>query len=245
MATLSTIQKQILLAKLNHEYETAPDFGTEHISDYRSPQLQWVSRVYALMTSVDFNAGVRFDLASQTMHHQYGWTTGVREAFMEVLKVIGTLKLGLELDGEDEIGKVYDSNKTYDFFVDLKAILNSAQSEIFIVDPYFNGRAFEDFLAGVRPPVKIEILSKGPLADDVKPHADKHSQQFSTVTNIRKTKKTHDRVMFIDGSDGWIIGGSLNDGGKKPSYILPLHPALTPEKRKIYQSIWNKATVVI
>ena len=245
MVILTTIHKQILLAKLLHEYETAPDFGDQHISDYKSPQLQWITRVHAMVKRFDSFKGLEFDQVSNSMHNMHGWSAGVRKIFMEVSKVIEELKLDLELEGEDEVGKVYESNKTFDFFTDLKTLLESAVSEIFIVDPYFNGKAFKNLLSNIKPDVKIEILSKGPLADEVLPYAEKHCEQFSSVISIRKTKKTHDRVIFIDGSYGWIIGGSLNDGGKKPSYLLPLPPALAPEKHTIYKDIWSASTVIM
>ena len=57
------------------------------------------------------------------MHNMHGWSAGVRKIFMEVSKVIEELKLDLELEGEDEVGKVYESNKTFDFFTDLKTLL--------------------------------------------------------------------------------------------------------------------------
>ena len=42
-------EKQILLLKLVHEYETVPDFGNDHINDVKSPQLQWIARTGALV----------------------------------------------------------------------------------------------------------------------------------------------------------------------------------------------------
>ena len=60
---------------------------------------------------------------------------------------IEELKLDLELDGRSEIGSAYEPGDVYRFYADLKAIISSVQSEIVVVDPYFNGEAFDAYLS--------------------------------------------------------------------------------------------------
>ena len=65
----------------------------------------------------------------------------------QVMDAIEALKLDLELEGRGDIGNVYAAGEVYKLFSDLKEIIGAATKEILLVDPYFNGEAFDDYLS--------------------------------------------------------------------------------------------------
>ena len=161
----------------------------------------------------------------------------------QLLEAIDEIKLELELDGRDQIGQVYDAGKEYDFFVDLKGILSGASDEIFIVDAYMDGAAFDAYVGGVSSVRSVRVLCNN-YANDVATYAKKYAAQTGATVEIRKTRDIHDRVIFLDRSDCWIVGASIKDAGKKPTYLIPLTPQFSPQKLAIYEGIWSGATHV-
>ena len=145
----------------------------------------------------------------------------------------------LELDSQNQISKAYTPGDYYDFFRDLKEIIARAKQQIFVIDPYFDGKAFDTYLSEVRNP-QIRILTQR-YSNDVKIYADKHMKQYGTAIELRKSKKLHDRLILIDSSECWITGGSVKDGGEKPAYLIPVEPQMAEVKRDIYLEIWNQA----
>jgi hypothetical protein len=155
------------------------------------------------------------------------------------LDVIEELKLELEISGKADIGCAYAPGEIYKFFSDLKSIVNGAQSEIFIIDPYFDGDAFNRYLADVNDDINVRIFANK-HSQEVKSYIDKHKAQFNSTIEIRKNKKLHDRLIIIARTDCWITGGSVNHAGKKsPSYLIPIGSELTNDKLNIYDDLWN------
>ncbi len=242
---LSIFQKQLILLKLTDAFENLPDFGEEPINDPKSPPMLWLARVGVLLKKTDIVAGINFNSARSGMFRRNRWTLELRTALTIVSNIIEGLKLDIELEGRDEIGNVYRAGSEFDFFKDIRRILSLAKRDVFVIDPYFGEGAFGDCFSDFQGQYKIQILSQGGQAKQIQPFISKHQQQFSSQIQLRTSKKTHDRVIFIDGTDGWITGGSINEGGKKPSYIMPIHPQLAAEKLSYYKELWDKASVII
>ncbi len=234
-------ERQILLMKLQHEFDTAPEFGAKFIADAASPPQRWISRIGALLSRVSIQRKVEFSTTKQTSV-QF-WSV-VRDSFRRTIsEAIEELKLELELDGQEYLGQVYQAGKEYDFFTDLKGIIADAKTEILIVDAYFDGAAFDAYLGTVDRGLAIKILC-GNYASDVASYAKKFTAQTGASVELRKTKSVHDRVVFLDESDCWVVGASIKDAGKKPTYLLPLAPQITPMKRQIYEDIWSASAPV-
>lgn len=249
--TLSRIQKkivgdgpaerQILLMKLMHEFESAPDFGDKYISDASSPPQQWIARVGALLAKAGIEHKCEFQSAKRTSVQFWGVA---REPMRQIiLAAAEEIKLELELDGQEEIGKVYDAKHQYDFLRDFNEILTGAHQEIFVVDPYFDGDAFDTYLSGIVDSCNIRILG-GKYSGNVAGRIEAYKAQFGKAPKLRKSKEIHDRLVILDKTDCWIVGGSIKDAGKKPTYLVPLQPNVAPAKIEIYEALWNRAQEV-
>lgn len=234
-------ERQILLMKLLHEFENAPDFGDKYVSDASSPQQQWIARAGALMARVGFEHKLAFQSAKRTSV-QY-WQVAREPMRQQLLAAAEEIKLELELDGHEEIGQVYEAQQQYDFLRDLTEIILEAEDEVFIVDPYFDGGAFDTYLSGIGNSCGIRILC-GKYSADVAGRIAAFKSQFGVEPELRKTKDIHDRLVILDGSDCWIVGGSIKDAGKKPTYLVPLQPGIAPTKIGIYDALWRNSQPV-
>ncbi|WP_299601022.1 hypothetical protein [uncultured Tateyamaria sp.] len=231
-------EKQVLLLKLLHEFETAPMFGAKYIADADSAPQRWIARVGALLARLGIEHKHRFRSNQQTSV-QF-WSVS-REPFrQQLLAAAEEIKLALELDGHEYIGKVYASQQQYDFLRDLSEIILGARTEVFVVDPYFDGKAFETYLGPLGGDCSIKILCSR-YSSEVAGHVTAFAAQHNVKPELRKSQNLHDRLVIVDGSDCWIVGGSIKDAGKKPTYLVPLQPGIAPTKVDIYESIWRDA----
>lgn len=231
-------EKQVLLLKLMHEFESAPHFGANYVDDADSASQRWIARIGALLARVSIGYKLEFQ-SIRRIEVQY-WSA-VREMLRQkLLAAAEEIRLSLELDAQEEIGKVYEAQQQYDFLRDLREIILGAQAEVFVVDPYFDGQAFETFLSPLGSGCAIRILCSR-YSSDVAGHVSAFAAQHSATPELRSSPDLHDRLVIIDSSDCWIVGGSIKDAGKKPTYLVPLQPSIAPTKIRIYQAVWREA----
>ncbi|AML52745.1 hypothetical protein [Falsihalocynthiibacter arcticus] len=234
-------ERQILLLKLQYEFENSPNFGNRYVGDASSPAQLWIARIGALLSRVSLEHKIQF--RTQVGTSVQFWVISMDGLRRALSAAIEEIKLELELDGRDDIGQVYAAGKEYDFFTDLRGIFASAENELFLVDAYFDGASFEAYFSAVSRDLSIRILC-GSYARDIAAYIDKFSLQTGAKIEIRKTKLVHDRVVFLDGSDCWLVGASIKDAGKKPTYLIPLAPQISPQKLSIYEGVWSSAVSI-
>ena len=235
------LEKQIILLKLTEALENSPEFGGEPAMDTDTPQRKWISEVGALLSRLGTGKKVRFS-SSLGMLTQY-WVHTTVAIKGQVLDAIEELKLELELDGRSEIGNAYAPGDVYRFYADLKAVIGTASNDILIVDPYFNGEAFDAYLCEVEAGLTIRILADK-YSKGINTYAEKHMAQYGTQIEIRRSKQIHDRIVLVDDDASWIMGGSIKDAGKKATYLIPLATQISEAKREIYNAIWEQSEKV-
>ena len=125
----------------------------------------------------------------------------------------------------------------------MKSIIGNAENELLIIDPYFNGEAFDAYLSEVDATINIRILADR-YSKDIKAYVDKHMEQYGSSIELKRSKELHDRIVFIDNGVSWIMGGSIKDAGKKATYLIPLATPITEAKYAIYSEIWERASDV-
>ncbi len=233
------IEKHIILLKMVECLNTDIEFGDKPILEANTPQRKWLSEAGALLRRLGIQEQVEFKAAMSTAASY--WKPTINSIQGQLSDAIEAIKLELELDGRTEIGSVYHLGDVYKFFADLKDIIKSAQSRITIIDPYFDGSAFNDYLGAVSNNVAVKILASKYI-DEVKNYAEKHKSQFGSDIELRKSKELHDRIIIIDSNECWIVGGSIKDAGKKATYLIPLSPSLAEQKVLIYNDIWNNSS---
>lgn len=234
------VEKHILLLKLSEALQQVPDFGEKPILDINSPQRRWLASVGALLSRLGIGHQSSFRASFSTLASY--WKPAVIQIQGQVLDAIEGLKLELELDGRSEFGSAYAPGDVYRFFADLKNIVNGAQSQHMVIDPYFDGAAFDTYLSAVTSGIVVRVLADR-YASDVATYVEKHRMQYESALELRSSKELHDRIVLAD-DDAWIMGGSIKDAGKKATYLIPLAPSLATSKKAIYGEIWSRATKV-
>jgi hypothetical protein len=241
MAGLGPVQKQIILMRLADLYDNPPP-NAEPPFHGASEQRKWLSKIGVLIKAYDsIHYGISFDTKLKMLGSSiYG--PNLDDFVAIVSDVIEAIKLELELDGRTEIGTVYKPGEVYRFYADLKEAIGGAGKEIFLIEPYLTGQAFDEYFGAVRG-IQLRLLVSKQAAE-IKSYADRHSQQYQTIIEVRKSKEIHDRLIIADQGDVWVIGGSLNMKGDKPTYLLPLTPGVAKVTRDLYTEGWDRSNPV-
>lgn len=234
----SSVQNQILLMKLSDAYNSAPRLKGGYVGNEYSEVQKWIARAGALIDRADAYTGTFFKTRASAL--QGNWNSNMLDMHQMLLNTIEKIKIDLEINGRDTIGQVYESGQAYDFFKDITSIISRASKEIFIIDPYFDTTAFGAYLEGIKPEIKVKVLCSR-YSKDLAACIRSFNLQTGSAVEIRKSKELHDRVIFIDKSDCLVVGASIKDGGKDPTFIVPLMPQLTTKKLEIYEGIWTQA----
>jgi len=147
--------------------------------------------------------------------------TGFRVA-KEEGDVIRSILLDNKNSGSNNrLEKVYSPGDSYDFYDDVKKIIEKATSEIFLVDSYATEDIINLYLNKFQKGIRITILTNKPQGNFfsiAKKFKTKHGKNFSVKTN----KNCHDRVFFVD-KKCYTSGQSLDKAAsKQPTYLCEI-----------------------
>ena len=228
---------EILLAQLRALLERAPDFV--QFSPSSREHAMWCGQAFALVSRWNSSQGVLFQVASDNLSSEILRPNNVGQMFGILHRAVADL----ELIVSDKEQVAFAAGQVYDFFRELNKIIESAESSIFIVDPYLDNTVFDHYLNSRKSNVSVRLLLKD-NTDNIKPAAEKYVHQHGNVLEIRSSNKIHDRVIFIDHAC-WVVGQSLKDAAKaKPTYLSPLPPDVISDKLRAYADIWVEATPI-
>jgi hypothetical protein len=136
--------------------------------------------------------------------------------------------------------KIYGPGDAMDLYRDLSEIVATAADEVFIADPYADQEIFDLYLAKLSPKTRIRLLTKPP-SSALKTLVGKFLARPGAVIEARSSTTIHDRVIFIDCRECWVIGQSIKDAAmKKPTYLLPV--AAVSDMQRLYEDAWSNAT---
>ena len=229
---------QVLLDSLRRLLAEQPPL--DGLGRYGPEQHQWLGRAVALVQEWDRGEAIGVRSAARSMagnlnrHMNYG---ALQTTLYEAIAAIeGTLPM--------LSGQVFGPGAVYDFFVALNELVESAERSLFIVDPYLDNEVFHGYLASLRAGVGTRLLISR-YAESVRVAAEKFRAQNGGTLEVRRSAWIHDRVIFIDGAQCWVLGASIKDeAAKKPTYLAPLPTDVIADKLLMYETLWSTATAI-
>ena len=222
----------VLLEQLRNLLASMPPL--EGRGNYTHEQFTWLGRAKALMSdwneikSIPFSVAVDSLIRNINRHVQYGIVV------THIHDVIARLENSLP----ENSGQAFGPGAAYDFFVALNDLVASANTHILIVDPYLDAAVFDGYLHGLSRGVAVRLLT-AKYIDNVRVALDKHRAQFASNIEARSSNDLHDRIIFIDAGQCWVLGASIKDAAlKKPTYLAPLPIDVAAQKRAVYEATW-------
>ena len=137
--------------------------------------------------------------------------------------------------------RVYWGSQPYDVYKDILAIVENAESEVFLVDAYPSEALNDLYFSKTKRNVMIRILFKPDKDRKLITVAKKILEQLKQTVSIRYSYDAHDRLLFVD-SDCYVIGQSIKDAGNKPTYIIKVND---PGKfRPPFEDLWKNGAEI-
>jgi hypothetical protein len=160
------------------------------------------------------------------------------EGFVSVLR---SAKEQLEWKLPQDSQHFMASGSQHDAYVNLRNIVQTARSEIIIVDNYVDETLWT-LLTNVPSTAKISVLTMQ-TQKDFALEAKKFVAQHKNTVEIRKRSQVHDRFIIIDGSTVWHLGPSIKDAGAKAALMSAIQ-GLIVKAAAIQEvtNLWNSAT---
>ena len=232
------LERKMMLEKLKQTLVQMPDLASFNKSN--PAHTQWIGRTLALIRQVNPNDAFKFELAAGMV----GIDIHKERNYTEMRFVLEMVIATLELQNPEETQKVYGPGAQYDFYRDLKRIIEGARKSVFIVDPYINTELFDLYVEKIKNGTNVRLLtSKFDSATEAV--IKKYEAKSSICFQAKRSPDIHDRVIIIDGTACWVLGQSIKDAAKKkPTYIAPLPSDVVTLKEAHYEKIWNAATTV-
>ena len=81
-------------------------------------------------------------------------------------------------------------------------------------------------------------------AGNLKPALLKFNAQYGSQVEARESQSLHDRLIFIDGVECWVLGASIKDAAKKATYLAPLEHSVSILKLGYYENTWSSGVAI-
>ena len=143
---------------------------------------------------------------------------------------------------------IVPSGKPFTASVKLKEILRSSEGQVKIIDPYVDETTL-DLLLSIPEGVPIRLLTSftgGKEKDKRLKRACKKFKVERPQFEMRKCEPglIHDRFILTQ-TQGWNVGSSLKDFGKKLSMVKGISTETKSDIEKKFDEIWKKAKDMI
>jgi len=199
-----------------------------------------------------FEGGVENMLRISAIHERFRkFADGLEDTYNHMREIDQKLfNMGFELPWEDlklapvvfsKDEKVYEKGMVYDFYTDIREITQTAKNEAFVIDAYPDEEVLDLYLEKLSPTVRMRILANKPKGNFMAV-AKKFKQKPGVTFEVRGSPDCHDRLFFVDNSC-WVMGQSIKDAGKKPTYLARMesHDLF----RKVFEELWRNATQLV
>ena len=127
--------------------------------------------------------------------------------------------------------KIFFDGQIYDAFSFIADLIGKAQSKLILIDNYVDVNTL-NILCKKNSGVDVLIATAGKGSLTTK-DINKFNAQYPKL-RVKKTVDFHDRFLIIDDKEGYFIGASIKDAGKKSFAITRI------EDEKMIQDLINK-----
>ena len=129
--------------------------------------------------------------------------------------------------------KIFFDGQIYDAFSFIAELIGKAQNKLTLIDNYVDVNTLNILCKkNIGVDILIATSGKGSLTTkDIK----KFNAQYPSLS-VKSTTDFHDRFLIIDDREGYFIGASIKDAGKKSFAIAKI------EDEKIVQDLINKVS---
>lgn len=211
--------------------------------------IQWLGRASAL---VDAMPGISIEDAQLNLAiNALIRNQGMRDSPTQIMMILSRVLAKMELASPaNQRGSFISAGDGFDALAAISKILASARSTVLIVDPYLDDTSLSEFAVLVSEGIEISLLTdsatiKPSLTPASKRWIAQYGKQRPLQVRAAPPKSLHDRLIFVDSDQAWILTQSLKDFAvRSPATIQRADSTITALKFEAYGDIWKTSVPV-
>jgi hypothetical protein len=235
---------EILYHQLGRLIETMPDFYLG--GAWTSDKHKWVGQADALiMQSGDISDKTDWRTALERFDVQ------PHSSASTMIRVLYRVLAAAELKAPASAkGTFIPVGNSFDAFVALAKVLQTATRDVLIVDPYMDETALTEFGGAVSPGIPLRLLTdQATQKPTLQPAATRWMAQYGAsrplAVRLAPSKALHDRAIFIDQTSAWTLTQSLKDFAKRSPAEIVRADDTAALKIAAYEAIWASGQIVV
>ena len=167
--------------------------------------------------------------------------TAARKGYSRLRRLLYQARTALQVN-TGRISTVVGAGAVFEYFDELRRIIETARVEVFFVDPYLEADFVARYLPHVAANVPVRLLASKKM-DMLLPAVSLFAQQTGADVKVRSSGSLHDRFLFIDKAQCYVSGASFKDGAKNaPAVITQVQDGFAA-MFQTYEDIWAGAKV--
>jgi hypothetical protein len=239
---LSKLSAEAAYGQLRSLISTAPNL---HQTRTEPETRQWMGRAAALISEVmGIAANARFSRNRDRLGDEIFGAEASGDILGLLYEALAIVEMELPAKAQ---GAFIPAGNVFDAISAVSKILDSASSDLLIVDPYLDAKILTDFAAPAPEQVPIRLLAdaahvKGSLAPAAKAWVSQHGATRPLTVRLTPKLKLHDRLIFIDQKEVWTVGQSFNRlAARAPTSFGKVDPDTAAMKIAAYSDIWDSS----
>jgi len=222
------MSNQQLLAEVEDLLRTTPPEGAFGSKDAAGEEaMAWTGRVAAAIKRWDMLYFQVCDHAIKNLHSSVFFYEGYLALKKLLYQARADLRMELGL-----VSVVVPQSQVFDYFDELRKLIQVARSEVFFVDPYLDAEFVSRYLPQVAPGVAVRLLGGAKKMGTLIPAVKLYAQQSGLKVQVRSSGALHDRYLFVDEAACYLSGASFKDGAKNA-------PVVVTQISDAFQAMWD------
>lgn len=211
--------------------------------------IQWLGRVSALVESMSGPSieDAQLNIAVTNLIRRQGMGDAATQIMMILSRVLAKAEL---LSPANQRGGFISAGDGFDALAAISKIISSAKSTVLIVDPYLDDTSLSDFAVLANEGVEVALLTdSATIKPSLAPACARWIAQYGGRRPLQarsaSAKSLHDRLIFIDSDEAWILTQSLKDyATRSPATIQRADRTIAMLKFEAYGEIWKTSIPV-
>jgi len=238
------MESEGLYRRIGRLIEVAPPAPT---TPNLSPELmRWLGQVSAIVKEtrdVAISSELESSMAMLNLPNR-------KDYFQRIMLALYKALASAEINAPSSAqGAFIPVGNAFDAFTALSKILGSANTDVFIVDPYMDESVLTDFAGSVKESVQLRLLADQATAKpSFSPAVLRWKAQFANrplEARFALPKTLHDRTIFIDRLQAWTVTQSLKDLAKRSPAEIVRADDTASLKIAAYEGIWCNSTIIV
>ena len=222
------MKKEQLLAEVEDILRSMPSRELFIKGEMDAETVAWVGRAVAVIDRWNLVYSVEGSAAAGDVRAKN--TSRANDGALKLHMLLCQARADLRME-VGQLSVVVPQGQVFDYFDQLRKVIEMARFELFFVDPYLDAEFVSRFLPHVASGVPIRLLGRKNVTK-LCSAVELFAQQASADIHVRSSSGLHDRFVFIDQSACYQSGASFKDGAKNA-------PATFTQITDAFQAMWD------